>query len=145
MTTVTIQLPDTLRQRAEEIVTQRGGTIDDLLQQLLEEYLEEIEDVREAIEIKARIASGEERTYSHAEVWDEEDTYPSLEEVVAKIKATPSNPSSFLPATQSLADLLANSPDDPSFDEEAWNREWAEVEAEIETITRANDRAEGRA
>jgi predicted DNA-binding protein len=67
MTTITIQLPDTLRQRAEEVITQRGGTIDDLLQELLEE----IEDVREAIEIKARTASGEERTYSHDEVWAE--------------------------------------------------------------------------
>ena len=71
MTTITIDLPDTLRQRAEQIVTQRGGTIDDLLQELLEEYLEDIEDVLEAAEIKARIASGEERTYSHDEVWAE--------------------------------------------------------------------------
>src|SRR5690242_8495851 len=110
MTTITIQLPDTLRQRAEQIVIQRGGTIDELLQKLLEEYLEEIEDVQEATEIKAHIAAGKKRTYTHDEVWDDEDSYPSLEEVVAKIKGTLSNPANFHPATQSLAELLANSP-----------------------------------
>jgi predicted DNA-binding protein len=71
MTTITIQLPDALRLRAEQIALQRGGTIDDLLQELLEEYLEEIEDVREAADIRSRIASGAERTYSHDEVWAE--------------------------------------------------------------------------
>jgi predicted DNA-binding protein len=71
MTTVTIELPDTLRQRAEQIATQRGGTIDELLQELLEEYLEDLEDIREAAVIKAGIESGEKRTYSHEEVWAE--------------------------------------------------------------------------
>jgi predicted DNA-binding protein len=145
MTTITIQLPDTLQQRAEEIVSRRGGTVNELIQELLEEYLEEIEDVQEASAIIARIASGEKRTYSHNEVWDEEDIYPSLEEVVAKIKATPSNPANFHPATQSLAELLVNSPSDPSFDEEEWNQEWARAEEEIKAITRADDQSEGRA
>jgi predicted DNA-binding protein len=71
MTTITIQLPDMLQQRAEEIAAQRGATIDDLLQELLEEYLEEIEDVQEATEIKAHIAAGKKRTYTHDEVWAE--------------------------------------------------------------------------
>jgi len=145
MTTITIELPDTLQQRVQELVIQRGGTIDELLQELLEEYLEEIEDMRETVEIKAHIASGEERTYPHEEVWYEEDTYPSLEEVVAKIKATPSDPSNIHLPAQSLAELLADAPDDPSFDEGAWDREWAAVEAEMKDLTRANDRAEGRA
>jgi predicted DNA-binding protein len=57
MTAIMIQLPDSLRQRAEQIAMQRGAAIDDLLQELLEEYLEEIDDVREATDIRSRIAS----------------------------------------------------------------------------------------
>jgi plasmid stability protein len=74
----------------------------------------------------------------------EPDDYPSLEEVVAQIKATPPNPANIHPATESLADLLMNAPEDPDFDLEAWTREWAKVEAEMKAITRANDLAEGR-
>jgi prevent-host-death family protein len=39
----------------------------------LAEALEDAEDVRVAHEIEARIARGEERTYSHEEVWAEID------------------------------------------------------------------------
>jgi len=55
------------------------------------------------------------------------------------------NPAIFHPATQSLADKLADSPVDPTFDAQGWNREWAQVEAEMKAITRANNVAEGRA
>jgi predicted DNA-binding protein len=133
MTTLTIHLPDMLQQRAEEIAAQRGSTIGDLLLELLEEYLENVKDMPGTSDV------------SDTSRENEQNGYPSLEEVVAKIKATPPNPASFHPATQPLAELLANSPDDPSFDEEAWNRDWAAVEAEIKAITRANDHAEGRA
>lgn len=75
---------------------------------------------------------------------DEADEYPTLEEVVAKIKATPPNPANIHPATQSLADLLRDAPHDPDFDLETWNREWAKVEAEMKAITRADNIAEGR-
>ncbi len=75
---------------------------------------------------------------------EEPDAFPTLEEVVAKIKATPPDPTSFHPATGSLAEALADSPLEPSFDEEEWHREWAKVEAEMKAMTRANDIAEGR-
>jgi hypothetical protein len=68
----------------------------------------------------------------------------SLDKVVGEIKTMGPNPASFHPATQSLADLLTNAPDDPSFDLEEWNREWAWAETEMKAITRANDLAEGR-
>ena len=73
----------------------------------------------------------------------EDQDYPSLEEVVARIKATPPNPASFHPATESLAEWLARSPADYSFDADAWNREWAEVEAAMDARDRANDASEG--
>ncbi len=73
MTTITIQLPDPLQQRAQELALQRGGTISELLQEILEEYLEELEDLQEAVALKAAVESGEKRTYSHKEVWAEID------------------------------------------------------------------------
>jgi plasmid stability protein len=78
------------------------------------------------------------------EVEAEPDDYPTLEEVVAQIKATPPNPAAIHPATASLADLLENAPHDPDFDLESWTKQWAAVEAEMKAITRANDIAEGR-
>lgn len=75
----------------------------------------------------------------------EEEEFPTLEEIVAKIRATPPNPACIHPATASLADLLENAPHDPDFDLATWTRQWAEIEAEMKAITRANDIAEGRA
>jgi hypothetical protein len=75
----------------------------------------------------------------------DESEFETLQEVVARIQATPPNPSSIRPATGNLAELLIASPDDPCFDLESWNRQWSDVEAELRAITRANDVAEGRA
>ena len=73
---------------------------------------------------------------------------PTLEEVVARIRATPPNPEMVRPPSGSLGEYLAASiaaedPNEP-FDEAEWNRQWAAVEAEMKAITRANDLAEGR-
>ena len=62
--------------------------------------------------------------------WPDDRT---LEEVVADVKGQgPGSPNVRKP-TASLAELLANSPRDPDFDLEEWQREWAKVEAKIET------------
>jgi len=74
----------------------------------------------------------------------EDDEGPTLEEVMAKIKATPPSPTAFHPATESLLDYLLAVPDDPDFDVEAWNRDWARVEAEMKARDKANDIAEGQ-
>ncbi|HET6248844.1 MAG TPA: hypothetical protein VFE47_14195 [Tepidisphaeraceae bacterium] len=68
----------------------------------------------------------------------------SLEELVKKIQAMPPNPASIRHATGDLAAALRAIPEDPNFDEEAWNRDWAAIEAEMKAVTRANDIAEGR-
>ncbi len=73
---------------------------------------------------------------------------PTLEEVVARIRATPPNPEMIRPPNGSLGEYLAASiaaedPNEP-FDVEAWNRQWATVEAEMKAVTSANDFAEGR-
>lgn len=72
----------------------------------------------------------------------------TLEEIVARIRATPPNPEMIRPPSGSLGEYLAASiaaedPNEP-FDEAEWNRQWAAVEAEMKAMTRANDLAEGR-
>ena len=75
----------------------------------------------------------------------EADDYPTLEEVVARIKATPPNPANIHPPTASLAELLSQAPEDPEFDLETWTSNWDKIEAEMKARDRANDIAEGRA
>lgn len=74
-----------------------------------------------------------------------DEEWPSLEEVVAEIKALPPNPAAIRPATASLADLLENAPEDPDFDLETWTQQWNAIEAEMKARDRADDIAEGRA
>ena len=72
-----------------------------------------------------------------------DDALPTLEGVVASIKALPRRPENIRPAIGSLRDLLAADPEDAEFDLEAWQHEWAKVEEEMRAITLANDIAEG--
>ena len=71
--------------------------------------------------------------------------FPTPEEVVAKIQATPPSPGSLQPASGSLAEALRHAPENPDFDLAIWNQAWTDVEAEMRSITRANNVAEGRA
>jgi hypothetical protein len=71
-----------------------------------------------------------------------QEDFPTLEEVVARIKNTPPNPASIRLATGSLADHLRNAPDDPDFDLETWTREWEQIEAEMKATTILNRIAE---
>jgi predicted CopG family antitoxin len=74
-----------------------------------------------------------------------EEAFPTLEEVVARIKATPPNPNNLRPAVGSLADYLARPvPPDPDFNLEEWQRQWDAVEAEMKAAERADEIAEGR-
>ena len=75
----------------------------------------------------------------------EEEIEPTLEAVVARIKSLPPNPDSIHPATGTLEEYLNSAlPEPTDFDVDQWEKEWAEVEAEMKTITRENDIAEGR-
>ena len=66
------------------------------------------------------------------------------EEAVELIRMTPANPAQIRPATATLADALQVAPADPTFDLESWQSQWSEAEAEIKSLARANDIAEGR-
>ena len=111
----TITLPDDVVRKLQARARVRKVSLDDMIAKLLNDMLER------------------------------EETSPTFDQVVADIKMTRPSPATFHPAIQSLADKLANSPIDPTFDAQAWNREWAGVEAEMKAITRANNQAEGRA
>ena len=67
------------------------------------------------------------------------------EDVVARIRATPRNPTSVVAATGSLATALRNAPLVSDFNLGVWERNWAAVELQIRATTRDNDIAEGRA
>jgi hypothetical protein len=73
----------------------------------------------------------------------EEIWWPTPEDVVAKIKAMPPEPSAIRPAEGSLAEALRRLPPDPEFDLAEWERQWAEVESEMKMMTRVNEIAEG--
>ena len=66
------------------------------------------------------------------------------EEAVELIRATPANPAQIRSAIVNLAEVLQAAPSDPAFDLESWQRRWAEVEADLKSLTRANDVIEGR-
>lgn len=77
-----------------------------------------------------------------ADALEEEEDFPTLEEIVAQIKATPPDPSAIHPPQESLLQLLLDSPPDPNFNLQEWEQEWGHVEAEMKAISRANALAE---
>ena len=68
---LTVNIPDDLRRRAKSVAALRGEHVTDVIVKALEEYvneaLEEAEDMRVALEVKARIARGE----TTVQDWDE--------------------------------------------------------------------------
>lgn len=75
-----------------------------------------------------------------AQAIDEDNHFPTPEEVVARIQALPPDPRNIRPAEGSLADALRNAPHDPNFNLEEWEQEWAIAEAEIRAMNRAISR-----
>ncbi len=74
----------------------------------------------------------------------EDNAFPSLEEVVREIQESGQLPHNVRTAVGSLAEALENAPQDPDFDLATWQREWAVVEREMALMTRMDDTAEGR-
>lgn len=71
------------------------------------------------------------------------ETFPTPEEVVAKIQSLPSEPLDLQPAMKALQEILETDPEGVDFDLEAWTQEWEKVEEEMKAVTRANSAAEG--
>jgi len=73
--TISATVPEGMRLEALHVAQARGETLADVMRRALAAYLAELredaEDARFADEIEGRIERGEERTYSHEEVWAE--------------------------------------------------------------------------
>lgn len=80
-TKLTIELPEDLHRPAKAVAALRGETVSKVVQAALEQYIdeamEEAEDVRAVQEIEGRIVTGQERVYSHEEVWAEIESLES--------------------------------------------------------------------
>lgn len=74
-TKLTITLPEELRRRVKAVAAMRADTVSEVIRKSLEAYvaeaLEEAEDTNAARDTLARIAAGQEYTYSNEEVWAE--------------------------------------------------------------------------
>lgn len=113
--TMTLKIPERVAQRLADMAKRRGTAPEQLAVELLTEDVEDAEDAE----------------------------FPTLDEVMALIKALP--PSNVAPAQGDLAEYLAQTGvDDPDFDVEAWNRKWAEVEAEMKREELEDEITEGR-
>jgi predicted DNA-binding protein len=61
MTTLTIELPEELRNHVESTAREEGTSVDTLVTAALIEYLEDLTDAREAEEITRRMKAGKSR------------------------------------------------------------------------------------
>ena len=132
--TLTITLPEKMAERIQRKAEESHLSAEEIAVDLLQGALDD-----EAT-LQAEPSNG------YRPISEPDDDFPTPEEVVAKIKALgPTDPRYIRPATGSLAEALRSIPHDPDFDFATWERQWAEIEAEMKAITRANDIAEGRA
>ena len=75
---------------------------------------------------------------------NETTLYMTPEAVMAQVRALPPNPHAIIPPQGSLLEALEKGPEDPHFDLDTWDQQWAQVEAEMKALTTQNDIQEGR-
>jgi predicted DNA-binding protein len=73
---INVVVPKDLHRRAKVAAALNDTTISAIVRQLLEEYIEDMEDSRLLNESEARVAAGKERTDSVEEVWAKMDGLP---------------------------------------------------------------------
>jgi predicted DNA-binding protein len=70
-----VRLSEPLRRQAQIVAKLRGETVSDVVRAALREYvresIEDARDLREAIELNARIDGGQEPLLDHDDVWRE--------------------------------------------------------------------------
>ena len=74
---------------------------------------------------------------------NEENSAPTLIQVVAQIKSTPVNENLVKHPDQSLADLLASTYPE-NFNSDQWDRDWAMIEADLKQQYRTDEKAENK-
>jgi hypothetical protein len=127
---ITLTLPDSMIVRLEQQADQLNVSLDDLAWKFFSDGL-----IAESV-VTTPARNGD------------SDDLPSLEEVIARIKATPPNPNAIIPPTKTLEEVVAyweaNPPEETNLPPEEWDRLWAAFEEELKAIDRADDLAEGR-
>ena len=113
MTTITIELPETIINNLEELAKQQALTLPDYIANLIVHF--------------APPSSNEPNGH---------DPQSERETLVAEIQATPPNPAMIMPAEASLlAFMQTHSPTiDPNFDLATWEQDWEIVEAELNEL-----------
>jgi len=131
---VTLTLPESIASRLERQALQLNVSLDDLALKLFSEGL-----VTEPV---ARVLAGAEKNGI------QDNSLLSLHEVVARIQATPPNPSAVVLPTQTIEEVetiwQANTESGSAISPDEWDRLWLEFEQELKTSDRADDIAEGR-
>lgn len=131
---ITLTLPELVAARLEQQATQLNVSLSDLALKLFSDGL-----VIDPIE---RVSPGETQNGQG------ENGLSSLQEVVARIQATPFNPAAVVLPTQSIEEVeaiwQANSSGEADISPEEWDRLWAGFEQELKSNDRADDIAEGR-
>lgn len=117
---VTITIPADLESRLRGVADARGRTVEEVALDFLRAGLRDAPD-------------------------DGDDLDLDLDAMVATSRALSPNPQAIRPGRGSLLDFLADKITDEPFDLAAWEADWAAVEEEMAAMTRADDRAEGRA
>jgi predicted DNA-binding antitoxin AbrB/MazE fold protein len=75
---------------------------------------------------------------------DEEQALASIDDVIARLTAAGPSEGIEIPPKDSLFEKLSVVPHEEPIDSAEWNRQWAQIEAEMKARDLADDRAEGR-
>ena len=131
---ITLTLSEPIAARLQRQAAQLNVSLDDLALKLFRDGL-----VAEPV---ARVSP------SAAQNGQRDNGLSSLQEVVARIQATPPNPAAVVLPTQTFEAMeavwQANSASGSDISPEEWDRLWAEFEQELKSSDRADDIAEGR-
>ena len=131
---ITLTLPEPVAARLEQQAMQLNVSLGDLALKLFSAGL-----VAEPV---AKVSP------NAAQNGQRENGLSSLQEVVARIQATPPNPAAVVLPTQTIEEVeaiwQANSAGETDMLPEEWDRLWAGFEQALKTSDRAADIAEGR-
>lgn len=131
---ITLTLPASVAVRLEQQATQLNVSLDDLALKFFSDKL-----MAEPVAKLSRSA---------AQSGQRANEPSSLQEVVARIQATPPNPAAVVLPTQTIEEVeavwQANAVAGSDIAPEEWDRIWAGFEQELKSSDRADDIAEGR-
>lgn len=137
--TIELNLPQLLYQRIVGRARKTQSDIQELLLDMLNREFSVADKIQDTLPTAAH------QTRSSTDIDVHEEPFPSPEEVVAMIQATPPNPNNIRPAKISLQEFLRDEPDPTDdFDLQRWNEEWSKVELEMKEVTHLNAVAEGQ-